>query len=64
MTDLVQREIWSNDEIDNLARKYGLMPSNLIDSINTWADEFLGDFLIEEGQPYKINTRLLEDRNE
>lgn len=61
LADLIQRETWSNDEIDNLARKYGLMPSNLIDSINTWADEFLGDFLIEEGQPYKINTRLLED---
>lgn len=61
LADLIQRETWLKDDIDALARKYGLMPSNLLDTINTWADEFLGDFLIEEGEPYKVNKRLLED---
>ncbi len=40
-------------DLDEIAGRYHLLPDDLIDGVNTWSDETLGDFLIElddEGQ--------------
>ena len=36
-----------------------IMPSGMLDGINTWADGILGDILIEDGDEYKINLSLV-----
>ena len=35
------------EEFENLVRTNGCMPEAAIEEINTWADEELGDFLLE-----------------
>ena len=37
-------------DFDALATKHHLMPDDLLNTINTWADEALGDFLLERGE--------------
>jgi len=52
---------WSKAEFYDLARKHGLMPGAVYETINSWSDETLGDFLIEEGEPYVVRRELLEN---
>ncbi|MFA5206713.1 MAG: TerB N-terminal domain-containing protein, partial [Lentisphaeria bacterium] len=59
-TELLSRATWNTEELDALARKYNLMPSGLLETINTWSDENHGDFLVEEGAVYTINRTLQE----
>ena len=40
----------SQDDFTGLARKHNLMPRAAFDDINSWADEELGDFLLEESE--------------
>lgn len=60
LVELLILQEWNKQEFHTLARKHGLMPEGLIDTINCWSDEHLGDFLIGEGTPIKINKQLLE----
>ena len=60
LVELLILQEWNKQEFHTLARKHGLMPEGLIDTINCWSDEHLGDFLIEEGTSIKINKQLLE----
>jgi uncharacterized tellurite resistance protein B-like protein len=60
LAELVILQEWNKEEFQALARKHGLMPDGFIDIINSWADEHLGDFLIEEGASIKVNKQLLE----
>jgi len=48
--DIMQINELSQDEFTSLARKHNLMPRAAFDDINTWADEELGDFLLEENE--------------
>ena len=37
------------------------MPTDLFNAINTWADETLGDFLLERGENIRIFRNLVPD---
>jgi uncharacterized tellurite resistance protein B-like protein len=57
---LLSRDEWPRDEFERLVRQEGLMPSGTVESINTWSDENLGDFLIDEAEAFTINKGILE----
>jgi len=48
--DIMKSNEVSQDDFTILAKKYNLMPRAAFDDINTWADEELGDFLLEENE--------------
>ena len=48
--DIMKSDEMSQDDFTGLARKHNLMPRAAFDDINTWADEELGDFLLEESE--------------
>jgi len=48
--DIMKSNELSQDDFTGLARKHNLMPRAAFDDINTWADEELGDFLLEESE--------------
>lgn len=48
--DIMKSDEMSQDDFTGLARKHHLMPRAAFDDINTWADEELGDFLLEESE--------------
>jgi hypothetical protein len=62
LVELLGNTEWSKSDFEILARQHGLMPSGMLDAINSWADENLEDFLIEEGDPYIINIHLTEGK--
>ena len=54
----------AHDEIDarsfdELAEKHHLMADDLFNAVNSWADEKLGDFLLERSDPIRIYRDLL-----
>ena len=48
--DIMKAEQLNQDDFTGLARKHNLMPRAAFDDINAWADEELGDFLLEENE--------------
>lgn len=48
--EIMKSDEMSQEDFTGLARKYNLMPRAAFDDINTWADEELGDFLLEENE--------------
>ncbi len=61
LEELVAKNEWERQDLEDLARRHALMPNGLIDEINAWADECLGDYLIEGEGPYTIRGELLGD---
>jgi len=53
-------EITTND-FDCIAADHHLMPDDLFNAVNTWADETLGDFLLDRGENVRIVRGLLPD---
>jgi tellurite resistance protein len=53
-------EITSHD-FDCLAAAHHLMPDDLFNAVNTWADNTLGDFLLERGENIRIFRNLVPD---
>lgn len=54
--EIMKSEEIDRDEFTNLVRNHNLMPEAVLDTINTWADEELGDFLlIEDNNVIRIN---------
>jgi uncharacterized tellurite resistance protein B-like protein len=60
VAELLSRDTWSPEDFEALARKHKVMPSGMLEAINTWSDENHGDFLIEESESYTVNRTLLE----
>lgn len=58
--EVIGRNKWMPEELNGLAQKHNLTVSAALEEINTWSDECLGDFLIEEGTPAIINIELLK----
>ena len=56
---LIAQSQWSKADFIKLAAKSNLMPVAVTDVINAWADDALGDFLIEGEDPVTIHTELL-----
>jgi len=57
--ELIAQSQWSKADFNKLAAKHNLMPVAVTDVINGWADDALGDFLIEGEDPVTIHTELL-----
>ena len=61
LSELIENTSLSKDHLASIARRHELMPAGMIDAINEWADETLGDYLIEGDGPYTIQKQLLEN---
>jgi uncharacterized tellurite resistance protein B-like protein len=60
LEEILDRPKWDNADFDALARRHGTTSAAAIEEINGWADEVLGDFLIEEGATLEIHVHLME----
>lgn len=58
---LVRHDELTTADFDTLAARHHLMPDDLLNAVNTWADEALGDFLLERGENVRIFLTLLPD---
>jgi tellurite resistance protein len=56
---LISKPEWTKADFVQLAGKYKLMPVAVTDVINAWAEDALGDFLIQGDDPVIIQTELL-----
>lgn len=61
---LVRHDELTTADFDALAAKHHLMPDDLLNAVNTWSDETLGDFLLERGENLRIFRALLPDTAE
>ena len=57
---LLARDSWPRTEFHALASEFHLMPLSIQDVINEWADESLGDFLLEGEDPVVIRRELIQ----
>lgn len=60
LDDLLARAKWSPVEIRELGMRHRLMPGAILDTINSWSDEALGNFLIEEADGWNVHRELVE----
>ncbi len=58
---LVRHDEIMTSDFDCIAADHHLMPEDLFNAVNTWADETLGDFLLERGENIRIFRSLLPD---
>ena len=58
---LVRHDEITTNDFDCIATDHHLMPDDLFNAVNTWADETLGDFLLERGENVRIFRSLLPD---
>ena len=57
---LLAKDAWPRTEFHALAGEFQLMPLSIQDVINEWADEALGDFLLEGEDPVLIRRDLIQ----
>ncbi len=60
LEEVASRAEWEVKDFDVLARKHGTTRAAAIEEINAWADEVLGDFLIQEGTMIQVSMELME----
>ena len=58
---LSRRDDMTIQDFDCLAADNHLMPDDLLNTVNAWADETLGDFLLERAESVRIFRSLLPD---
>jgi tellurite resistance protein len=56
---IVAKPTWTRTEFQQLAAEFKLMPLGVSDALNEWADEHLGDFLLEGEDPITVNTSII-----
>lgn len=56
---IVGKSVWSRTEFYQLSAEFKLMPLGVVDALNEWSDEHLGDFLLEGDDPISINSSIL-----
>jgi hypothetical protein len=61
---MTQHDEITTADFDHIAEEHHLMPDDLFNSVNEWADETLGDFLLERGENVRIFRNLLPDITE
>ncbi len=59
LAELVLREHWSPQEIRALAETHRVMPGAILETINSWADDALGDYLITGTEQWTVRMDLL-----
>ncbi|MEQ8820985.1 MAG: TerB N-terminal domain-containing protein [Sumerlaeia bacterium] len=57
--ELIARGEWTKAQFDALAARHNLMPLGLYGSVNDWADEALGDLLLDGDDPITIDRDLI-----
>lgn len=61
LAEILKEQAWSSEDLTQLAKRHQLMRSGMLDTINSWAYEALGDeILVEDDNMYKLNQRLVE----
>jgi hypothetical protein len=60
LTELLKKRVWSVAEIRELGARTKLMPNGILEEINSWSDEQLGDYLIEESGDWQVRAELLQ----
>jgi tellurite resistance protein len=58
LEELLHQPSWSAADVRQLAQRHRLMPGAIVETINGWSDDTLGDFLIEDNGDWKINLEL------
>lgn len=56
---LLTRDSWPQADFNALAREFHFMPSHIRDTLNEWADEALGDFILDGDDPVIIRLELI-----
>lgn len=56
---IVAKPSWTRTEFQQLAAEFQLMPLGVCDALNEWADEHLGDFLLEGEDQITVNASIL-----
>ena len=59
LRELLKKSAWTPAEIRELGVGLKLMPGGILEAINTWADEHLGDYLIEERGDRHVRVDIL-----
>lgn len=60
LRELVTKPAWNAAEVRDLGAKLKLMPGGIIEAINSWSDEHLGDYLIDEQGDWHIRVEILK----
>lgn len=58
--ELFSRAEWPMGEFSALVARHHLMPAGVIDALNSWSDEHLGDFVLEGDDPILVRSDLLK----
>jgi uncharacterized tellurite resistance protein B-like protein len=56
---LLARDSWPQKDFKSLADEFHFMPLNIRDTLNEWADEKLGDFILDGEDPVVIRRELI-----
>ena len=56
---LLARDSWPQADFNVLAREFHFMPLNIRDTLNEWADEVLGDFILDGEDPVVVHRELI-----
>ena len=59
LRQLLQSDVLTISEFNDLAAQHHLLPEDVFNAINDWADQALGDFLMEQGNDIRIYRNLL-----
>jgi hypothetical protein len=60
LSALLKQRAWNKEDLSLLTRRYGLLPNALMEAVNTWSAETLGDFLfLEENGVWTLMEELL-----
>ncbi len=60
LEDLLAKSDWTVAEIRALATRRNLMPGAIVETINAWADDAFGDFLIDESDGWHVRRELVK----
>ena len=58
--ELVQRDHWEEDELEQLAGQFNLMTGGALETLNEWSFETFDEPLVEEYDGYNLNPDVVE----
>ncbi len=59
---LFSRSAWPLSEFSTVVGNHHLMPAGVMDALNSWSDEHLGDFILEGDDPILVRAALLKSQ--
>lgn len=63
VAEVIEREVWQAEELQDLARKHGVMLAAAIEAVNEWSQDQFDDWLIEENDDtVRVHVGLLSDK--